>query len=394
MQHVKTSLLCTVDGRRQRVNRRAVRGRAVASSLPPPLTAGDGGVAHGMHLRALHLSAWVFVGLFAVGCPTPTRDTPDAGNNDPPDVPGILNGRCIEGGFCNDGLVCVEDVCIDDPGAEGEGEGEGEGEAPCPDADRDGSCDDDDCDDADSSTHPGANERCDFDDDDCDGDLNDGLDCTFLAHSRDTTYAVDPFARTVTLLRPIDLPGTDGLLDVDRDIDDRLLAVTRGGIWVVNIDGSLSEVTSIAAPDNTNGMAITDTGELFLTNDDGADSAAWRVDRTLGDVVRVGGFSEGYVSSGDVVFTKTGDLLMSAKRPSEPDAADVLVEINRETGATTTRGSLGFARVFGLSDAFGFLFGVTRAGEVLLIDPTDGSAELLFTTPDAIAFAGAANGPL
>jgi hypothetical protein len=315
-----------------------------------------------------------------------------------PDVPGVLNGRCISGGYCNDGLVCVDDVCVADPDArEDEGEdqtgGEGEGEDPaCVDRDRDGSCADEDCDDDDAARHPRANERCDFVDSNCDQRRNDDLDCTFLAHSRDATYAVDPFEQRVTRLGTIVLPDNEGLLDVDRDTDGTLLAVTRSGIWQVNTDGTLSSIAAVATPDNTNGMAITDTGELYLTNDDGDASGAFKVERPSGTLIPVGTFTGGLVSSGDVVFTKEGDLLMSAKNPEAPDASDVLVQINRSTGATTPRGALGFAKVFGLSDAFGSLFGVTRNGEVLRIDASSGAAELLWTT--SIPFAGAANGPL
>jgi hypothetical protein len=350
----------------------------------------------------LAVAAAGLVALALSACQRPIGNAPPP-QGPGPDVPGILGGRCTEDGFCNDPLICVNDICENDPNNPGEGEGEGEGEGGegegeggegegegCIDNDNDGFCADVDCNDSDPAIFPTALERCDRIDSNCNGDLNDDLDCTFLAHDRDTTFAIDPFELTITTLGDIDISGTGSLLDIDRDIDGTLLAVTRDGIWEVRPNGDLVSVASITAPDRTNGMAITNTGTLFLTNDDGGDSAAFRVERPSGTLVRVGGFSDGLVSSGDCVFTKTGDLLMSAKDPDQPNASDVLVEINTTTGATTTRGSIGFSRVFGLSDSFGFLFGVTQAGEVIELDAATGQGTLLFDTD--VFFNGAANG--
>jgi hypothetical protein len=90
------------------------------------------------------------------------------------------------------------------------------------------------------------------------------------------------------------------------------------------------------------------------------------------------------------VVTKEEDLLMSAKDPDNVAASDVLVEVDAATGATTTRGAMGFSKVFGLSASFGFLFGVTQAGEVIEVDPATGTSTLLFDTDNF--FNGAANG--
>lgn len=349
----------------------------------------------------------LLLSLLAAGaCVRPVAPTnPDAGPSTP-DVPGILGGRCIDGGFCNDDLICVDDVCVQDASAgEGEGEvgeGEGEGES-CPDGDTDsdGACNSDDCNDDNPSVFPGARESCDDVDSNCDGRMNDDLDCTFLAHDRDTTFAIDPFARTLTLLGDITLVDNASMLDVDRDTDGKLLTVTSNGIYEIRPNGQLLEVADVSAPTGTNGMAINDDGELYLTTSDGADSGAWRVDRTVtpANLVEVGGFSNDQVSSGDCVFTKTGDLLMSIKNPDNADADDVLVEIDVETGSTTVIGSIGFRRVFGLSASFNGLFGVTQAGEVIEINPNTGAGTLLFlpappagVSGDHIFFNGAANG--
>ena len=179
-----------------------------------------------------------------------------------------------------------------------------------------------------------------------------------------------------------------GLLDIDSDVDGDLVAVTSAGLFAIEDSGTLTPIVDAPAPAGTNGMAITGDGTMFLTNDDGADSAAFKV--VNNQPVEVGGFSDGFVSSGDCVVTKEEDLLMSAKLPGGAGGDDILVQIDSENGGTTDIGSIGFPKVFGLSASFGFLFGVTEGGEVLQIDRDTGAGTLLFDTAER--FNGAANG--
>ena len=61
-----------------------------------------------------------------VACERPVGTDPPRDTQ--PDVPGVFGGRCTDDGFCNDPLICANDICVTDPNAAGEGEGEGEGE--------------------------------------------------------------------------------------------------------------------------------------------------------------------------------------------------------------------------------------------------------------------------
>ena len=335
-----------------------------------------------------HLKALFYV---VVVCLLPAANCGREVEPEPPpdgvlDIPGILGGRCASGGFCNEGLLCNENsICIDDPA-------EGEGEPPCDiDDDQDGSCSDVDCDDNSALRAPGKTERCNHIDDNCNNVLNDDLDCTFLAHDRNTIFRIDPFAGTSTVFLEVTLiDNSAGVLDIDEDVSGNIIAVTSAGLYTVDENGLLIALVDVPAPSGTNGLAITGGGTMFLTNDDGADSAAFKiVDNQL---VEVGGFSDGFVSSGDCVATKEEDLLMSAKNPSAVGDPDVLVQIDSATGATTDIGSIGFVKVFGLSASFGFLFGVTDAGQVIEIERDTGVGTLLLTTSPVVRFNGAANG--
>jgi hypothetical protein len=335
------------------------------------------------------LAVGLLLSLSSCSCSRPVAEPPPA---PAPEVRiGAEGGACTPLGNCDAGLFCdFDDVCkLDDPFGEGEGEpgGEGEGEDPnCVDLDNDNTCAARDCDDSDPRRSPDNPERCNDIDDDCDGTRNDGIDCTFLAHSRDAFYRVDPFNETVTFAGNINV-GTGGVLDIDRDVDGVILATTSEGIYEVSDNGDLSLLANVTVPPRTVGMAITGEGVIYVVNQDGADSAAWRVGRD-GTIASVGLLNP-YLSSGDCVVTKSEDLLMSARGASNGDP-DLLVAVNQVTAQTTVIGSIGFGRVYGLSDSFGHLYGVTANQEIIDIDRGTGAGVLLFTAD--VELWGAANG--
>lgn len=264
----------------------------------------------------------------------------------------------------------------------------------------DQACGGDDCDDDAFNVNPGAIELCSFVDENCNDANNENLDCSFLAAGEDVVYKIDPFAETITLLSYVDLPDSHGLLDIDTNDAGELLAVTDNGLYVVGADGSMTEITQVATPDRTNGMAINSHGTIFLTNnprDSNVSAGAYTVNPLTGDVEHLGALDP-YVSSGDCVTLKDDSLLMTAPDPDveydpqNPYAReDFLVFVDSTSAATTYIGPTGFSKIYGLSASFDMLFGVTDNGKVLRIDASTGTATQLFED-SSIRFWGAANG--
>ena len=81
-----------------------------------------------------------------------------------------------------------------------------------------------------------------------------------------------------------------------------------------------------------------------------------------------------YQSSGDCVVNKFNTLFMTSRHTS---GEDTLVSIDRATAVTTELGPIGFDEVFGLTFAYGKLYGMTRAGDLIDIDPNTGAGTLL-----------------
>ena len=261
---------------------------------------------------------------------------------------------------------------------------------PPPGCDQDGDgflaedCGGRDCDDRDRSRHPDSPERCSFVDENCSGINNEGLDCTFYAHGRSDLYRIDPFASRVMPAGAMRTPNSRSVLDIDIDPSGTLIGVTREELLSFDDQGRYEIIASIDTPANTNGLAIDSLGRIYLTQSETQDAQAFTVDLN-GDVNVLGNLSP-YRSSGDCVVLKDDSLLMTA--PS--DYGDILVYVDRRDATPRVLGTTGFDKVYGLSASFGYLFGATDEGRVLLIDSTTGEAEELFRRAD-LRFWGAAN---
>ncbi len=246
-------------------------------------------------------------------------------------------------------------------------------ENPC-DRDNDGFedafCGGPDCDDTNRNISPNAMERCDAIDNNCSGENNEGINCSFFAHTQSDLYEVDPFRGVDQQV--ISTPGT--FLDFDTDRDGVLWGITSSTLY--RFDGAARQWTtahSLASFSSTpNGFAISSTGEAFATG--GND--LYSMNLSTGDFVRVGQFGGGYESSGDCVTDKSDQIFMSSKRDGQDD---LLVSVNGATGEAVTIGSIGFRSVYGLTSAWGYLFGLTSSGQLIEIDPTTGAGTLWHT---------------
>jgi hypothetical protein len=243
------------------------------------------------------------------------------------------------------------------------------------------SCGGTDCDDNNPRRFPGNREFCDAIDNNCNNIVNDGIECTFLGHSATNLYRVDPFTGIVD-----DLGTIPSILDIDVSNDGILYGVSNTEL--LYRDDRLSRWNVIGnlgvrdwAP---NGLAIDSRGRGYLTSRD----KLYRVDLVTGVATLVGDAGADFESSGDCVVNKDDTLYMSSKHLED---TDTLVQLDGSTGLGTEIGPIGFTRVFGLTAAWGGLFGLTRDGQIIEIDPVTGAGRLLHETP-GISWFGAASG--
>ncbi len=239
---------------------------------------------------------------------------------------------------------------------------------PACDRDNDGfaalSCGGDDCNDNLARVRPDGSEGCDFTDNNCDGANNEGLDCTFYAHTPSELYRIDPFAGTSTLVT-----STPTLWDFDTDTDGTLWGIGPDGLYRFD-SGAWSTISGLSGVTGSspNGFAIDSTGRAYATGG----GQVYLVNLDTGTFSLIGNLG-GFTSSGDCVVDKSDTVYMSASGFGEDD----LVRINGSTGAATLIGSIGFPSVYGLTAAWGFLFGLDASGNVIEINPTTGRGNIV-----------------
>jgi hypothetical protein len=253
--------------------------------------------------------------------------------------------------------------------------------------DRDGdgtdsiACGGDDCDDNNPRVHIAAREICDAVDNNCDGNVNEGITCEFYAHTQFDLYRVDPFAGTATLVT--DVPG---LFDFDTDTSGTLYGITSSQLYRFDEGTSSWDVVGSGLSlgfASINGFAVNSSGGAFATG--GND--VYSIDLDAGPSERIGSMGGSYNSSGDCVVDKSDTLYMTSNHGF---GGDTLVRINTLTGAATTIGPIGHSNIYGLTSAWGILFGLAENGDLIEIDIETGAGTRLHNFA-GLAWYGAAS---
>ena len=251
-----------------------------------------------------------------------------------------------------------------------------------------------DCNDQDSSVSPSLPEICDDKDNDCDDNLNQGIACEFFVHSREELYRVDPFKLTISFDGLIDTP--DPLLDIDTHPDGRLFGISARSLFVYEYDtnqdlwtwrevGPLQESLQGA-----NGLAIDRFGKAFAT----ARNEIYEIDIETGRASAPGVLMGNVFSSGDCVINKGNSLFMTSKdTASGSDRNDELVNVNATNNTTRVIGLTNHQRIYGLTAAWGRLYGVTSGAELIEINQGTGASTLLKKFNNVSTFYGAASSP-
>lgn len=260
---------------------------------------------------------------------------------------------------------------------------------PACDVDGDGyiseACGGDDCDDENIHTHPDQMEFCDFIDNNCNELVNDEIVCTVYAHTSNTLYEVDPFLGTIENISSI-----PGLFDFDTSIEGTLYGITPSSLYVYNETTTtwniIGSITGMAG--TSNGFAIDSTGRAFATSG----SNVYNVNLLTGEFSLVGNMGSSFNSSGDCVVDKSDGLFMTSNGTGAINGDD-LVQISTTTGEATVLGSTGYSSIYGLTAAWGYMFGFTGGGQVVLLDSETGAGTLLHSF-SGYSFYGAASSPI
>jgi hypothetical protein len=238
-----------------------------------------------------------------------------------------------------------------------------------------------DCDDTRANVSPNVSEACDDLDNDCDGVLNNDRDCLVYAHSSTTLYEVDPFLMTISQIASV-----PSLYDFDTDMSGTLYGISPPSSVYMFDDASLTwnQIATLSHNNGTlNGFCIDSSNNVYATVGNGI----YSIDTSSGYVSLIGNIGGGFESSGDCVVDKVDGIYMT----SPASGGDDLVRIDSNTGVGTLVGNTGVPGIYGLTSAWGYMFGFTGNGSLIRIDKTNGAATLLHAFPNIVFYGSASS---
>ncbi|MAA80078.1 MAG: hypothetical protein CL916_12555, partial [Deltaproteobacteria bacterium] len=131
-----------------------------------------------------------------------------------------------------------------------------------------------------------------------------------------------------------------------------------------------------------NGFCIDSSSRMYAT----VGNQIYTIDTTIGSATLVGNLGGVFQSSGDCVVDKIDGIYMT----SSGVQGDDFVRINPVTGEGTLVGNTGVSGIYGLTSAWGYMFGFTGQGQLVEIDKMTGQAQVIHSFPN-IVFYGAAS---
>ncbi|MFT6399776.1 MAG: hypothetical protein ACJAYU_004545 [Bradymonadia bacterium] len=191
---------------------------------------------------------------------------------------------------------------------------------------------------------------------------------------------VDPFIGTNEFVTTV-----PSLFDFDTDSDGNLYGIS-GSRVLHRFDEPTDSWIRVGGftGSSGNGFAIDSGGVGYIT----AGNNLYSLNLETAESTLVGAMGGGFRSSGDCVVDKSNQLFMT----SSGSGPDTLVAIDRLTGEARLVGSTGSSGIWGLTAAWGFLFGFTSSGQVVEIDPGTGAA-IVRHTFSGLPWYGAASSP-
>lgn len=206
------------------------------------------------------------------------------------------------------------------------------------------------------------------------------------AHSGDLLFKIDPDTLQVSEVGAFG-PQAPHMNDLAVTPDGQLYSLSNNNLY--KIDPLSARVTWVAQVPGSVNVAMTFDVDGTLMASDKAGNFR-RIDPKTGVITEVGTYGVGLGSSGDLVAIKDGTLY-GVNDVDSAKGNNTLLKVDPVTGKASVVGPIGFRMVWGLSFWGGTLYGFTRLGHFISIDPVTAKGTLIHSF--ACEFWGAAVTP-
>jgi hypothetical protein len=185
-----------------------------------------------------------------------------------------------------------------------------------------------------------------------------------------TLLRIDP---STGAARRVGETGVRGLTDVAMTPSGRLYAIGFTRLFELDVrTGRATQIGNGLGVSDANALAADAEGRLFVATEGGRFGT---VDPGSGRVAILGSYGSRLRSSGDLAFSRNGELYGTGSGAS----GEVLFTVDARTGAASVRGRLPEPRVYGLAfSPAGVLLGAARGDEqrplLISINPANGAS--------------------
>lgn len=187
----------------------------------------------------------------------------------------------------------------------------------------------------------------------------------YVADLTSSLYTLDPATGSAALVGPC------GITDVT---DLAFHGPTLYGIsfsQLLRLNPETGAATVIGATGfTTNGLVVSEEGIIYAGTNPGQ---LISINPVTGAGTLIGDFGGGLTSAGDLVIDANGVMYGALNSGSEV----VLARIDRNTGAATVIGPIGFSDIYGLAIGCCHMYGFAFSGNVLAINVSTGTGTVI-----------------
>lgn len=191
------------------------------------------------------------------------------------------------------------------------------------------------------------------------------------AHSPTVLYKVDPVKKTMTTVGNFSQNcGSENVIDIAVDANNNGYATTFSGFYKLDLSTAVCTLVKQGAYPNSLSFVPAGTLDPNVEALVGYDSSTYiRIDPTNGNVTTVGGLTNGFNSSGDIVSVKGGGTFLTVNGTAgNVTCADCLLQVDPKTGDMIQNyGSINHGAVYGLAFWAGTAYGFDDAGQLFSI---------------------------